>query len=151
MARRIIAFFSLVIFTLVFCVACTSTPNADEIAGLIEIDYPMGQELILGQAFRVGIHNYSNQCVFFPADYNIKLFMQNGNKETELGNLVTYYGKDRELTSGGTFFADNVIYFMPDLKLMDYSSSTIFFATIQGCLCDDKDTIIIKTFDFSVK
>lgn len=150
MARRIIAFFILLLFTLVFCVACTSTPDADEIAELIEIDYPMGQELILGQAFRVGIHNYSNQCVLFPADYNIKLFMQNGNEETELGNLVTYYGNERELTSGGTFFADNVIYFMPDLKQRGYSSSTIFFASIQGYLCDDKDTIINKTFGFSV-
>lgn len=150
MARKIIAFLSLFIFTFVFCVACTSTPDADEIAGLIEIDYPMGQELILGQAFSVGIHNNSHQCVLFPADYNIKLFMQNGNKETELGNLVTYNGKVRELTPGGTFFADNVIYFMPDLKLTDYSSSTIFFASIQGYLCDDKDTIINKTFDFSV-
>jgi len=141
----------LFIYLLFLLSACTSSIDPQAIADLVEIDYPMGNQLVLNQSYFVGIHNHSDQCIIFPNDYDIKLYMKNGKEEKEITNIVKYYGDVLKLTEEGTYFPDNVIYFSPDIKSTDYSASTSFYATIQGYLCDDKETIINKTFDFSVK
>lgn len=154
MARRIIINAGLFFAILFACIACTSSLDKSEIAELIEIDYPMGKEVILEQifpAYYIEIHNLSDQCILFPVDYNIKLFMKNGDQVAGIKNSVIYHGNEIKLSSKGTYFADNVISFKPDLKPTDYSPSTRFYATIQGHLCNDKSIQIDKSFEFSVK
>jgi len=137
------------IFAIILC-GCAKKTTGAEIDNLIQLSFPHRNTLSQNNELDVLITNNSEQCIVFPKDFGLQIYMKRGNDIVKLKENGAYIGDDIKLEPVGQIFSENIITFGPDLSSVKVTSDSSFYATIEGHLCNDEKTIINKTIPFSV-
>ena len=143
----IIIFF--LIGTNVSCSKGLSQPT--EVATWIDITYQTGPEIPPSGYIEAWIENMSDQCISFPNDFNIKVFVEQNENWVEVPNLVTYVGDRAEvLKPKSDARSDTLVNIRPDTSGLIMSKRVNSYAFITGNLCDDKSYKIEKKIPFVI-
>jgi hypothetical protein len=137
------------VLAIILC-SCVKKATGAEIDNLIQLDFPHGTTLSQNNELDVEITNNFDQCIVFPVDYGLQMYMKQGKNNINLKDKSEYTGDDVKLEPEGKIFSENVIILTPDLSSVKVTSDSSFYATIEGHLCNDEKTIINKTIPFSV-
>jgi hypothetical protein len=116
---KIFAAFKLYIFIVFLIAIATGCSNkaspSTDISTLIDIGYQTGPEISAGDTVEAWMENMSNQCVSFPLDFNIRVFVEQHGNWVEVSNRVDYLGdRPQVLKPKGDMPSSALVYIRPD-------------------------------------
>lgn len=143
------------IFIFLFIVGSLGCSNRSslptDISEKISITYQTGPEIPASGYIEAWIENTSDQCISFPNDFNIKVFVEQNQDWTEIPNRVTYQGdRPQILEAKGNNQSDTLVNLRPDTSGLDISAPVNAYALIRGSLCDDEDFKVEKKIPFTI-
>jgi hypothetical protein len=97
------------------------------------------------------MENMSNQCVSFPLDFNIRVFVEQHGDWVEVPNRVTYVGeRPKVLKPKGDIPSSALVYIRPDISGLTITEPIDSYALVTGNLCDDENYAIEKKIPFLI-
>jgi hypothetical protein len=123
----------------------------DNVASSIEITYQAGPEISAGGEVLAWIDNTTKSCLSFPPDFDIKVFIQQGEDWVEVPNLVTYLDEEAHvLEPKGSLLSKTLVYIWPDVSNVVIKEPVDSYASITGNLCDDESYFLEKKIPFVI-
>ncbi len=106
------------VFLIAITTGCSNKPSQSaDIATLIDVGYQTGPEISAGGIVEAWMENMSNQCVSFPLDFNIRVFVEQHGDWVEVPNRVTYVGeRPKVLKPKGDIPSSALVYIRPDIS-----------------------------------
>jgi hypothetical protein len=140
------------IFLVAITAGCSNQPSqSTNIAELIDIGYQSGPEISPGGIVEAWMENMSNQCISFPTDFSIHVFVEQHGDWIEVSNRVTYVGDRPELLKPkGDMPSSALVYIRPDTSGLTITESVDSYAVVTGQLCDDENYVIEKKIPFVI-
>ena len=123
--------------------------NSDNV--LIISEYQNGPNIHSNEILSFWIKNNTDDCITFPNDFGVKIYMVKEGKLVEVNNSMTYLPKDNiVLKAKGNIFDEDMVELHPDLSGITLNTQAQFEATISGIMCKDKSEIL-KKISFTIK
>ncbi len=143
---------TLFLFCCFILYGCTENAiSPDDISKGLMIDYVKGNEIKTSGYILVNITNTSSECISFPIDFGLQLYVIENGVLTNIKNKTTYTGDSPYIVNpNGDYVSEILIIFSPDLSMFSIKEETNFVAIIKGQLCDDESVIITKEIPFIV-
>jgi hypothetical protein len=147
-----LALFLSTLFVVVGTISCSSEQDQlTDVSSQLEIDYQMGPEIPLNGEVQTWINNTTNNCISFPPDFGIKVFVKQDEDWLEVPNLVTYANKEPQvLKPKSDLFPTILVSIWPDVSSLNIKMSLDGYALITGHLCEDESHVIEKKIPFVI-
>jgi hypothetical protein len=142
-----------ILFFIGINVSCSNElSQPTDIATSIEITYQTGPEISPGGEVLAWINNTTDNCINFPTDFGIKVFVLQGEDWLEVQNLVTYESDEPQvvLEPKGEMFSRNLVHIWPDVSSLIITEPVDSYALITGHLCEDENYAIEKKIPFVI-
>jgi hypothetical protein len=142
----------LVAFLLLCTIYACSSAQVHNLADDIVVTYETGPEIQATEVLEFWIKNTSNNCIVFPYNYGLKIFVEQNTNWIEVPNPTIYSPEDDiYLREADNIFSYRPVLLRPDISKIQLQGPTNFQATITGHLCDDENVVVEKTIPFVVK
>lgn len=144
--------FILISVLTVIVISCSNTSSQSvDVASLIDVMYQTGPEISLGGTLEAWINNMSSNCISFPADFGITVFVKQRGEWIEVSNQVTYVGDRPEvLHAKGDARSDTLVYIKPDTSDLALTEPVEAYGLIKGTLCNDENHVVEKKILFVI-
>jgi hypothetical protein len=151
MKTKLKLFISILFLTAITAGCSNESSQSSDIAALIEISYQTGPEISPGGYVEAWMENTSNQCISFPIDFSINVFVEQHGDWIEVQNRVTYVGDRPEvLKPKGEMPSSALVNIRPDTSGLTITESVNSYALVTGNLCDDENFVIEKKIPFVI-